>query len=187
MTEPTEMWSNFLQEIRQYIKNDEIENFMKWGTIKRTMSTNDIKYKKVLSKCKFSMSNINSIFEFGAGYGGMCRLIYESGFQGNYTIFDFPELHTIQKYYLRKYSIKYLSDISCLEDPPKNSLFISMSALEEAPQNIHNEFMEFAKKFDYYIFKYSGRVNQFEDFISSTNRNWHKEIFNTSVYLAIGK
>lgn len=39
-------------------------------------------------------------FEFGGGYGGMCRLVRRLGFEGTYVIFDLPHFSTLQEYYL---------------------------------------------------------------------------------------
>ena len=46
------------------------------------------------------IEKIESIFEFGGGYGGMCHLSYRLGFGGSYTVFDFPEMLSLQDFYL---------------------------------------------------------------------------------------
>jgi hypothetical protein len=43
---------------------------------------------------------LESVVEFGGGYGCMCSLIYKSGFKGKYAIFDLPEFSALQKFYL---------------------------------------------------------------------------------------
>ena len=46
------------------------------------------------------VSDFDSIFEFGAGYGALCYLIHKLGFMGKYQIYDLPEMALIQEYYL---------------------------------------------------------------------------------------
>src|SRR5258708_13495947 len=40
------------------------------------------------------------VFEFGGGFGGMCRLIHRLGFTGQYFIYDYPEFSALQRFYL---------------------------------------------------------------------------------------
>jgi hypothetical protein len=41
-----------------------------------------------------------AVFEFGGGYGSMCRLFYQLGFSGRYVIYDLPQFSALQGYYL---------------------------------------------------------------------------------------
>lgn len=43
-----------------------------------------------------------SIVEFGAGYGGMAKALFDHGFRGVYTIIDLPEMVEMQKGWLRE-------------------------------------------------------------------------------------
>jgi hypothetical protein len=52
-----------------------------------------------------SILNSKQIVEFGGGYGCLCSLIKKMGFNGNYTIVDFPEFHMLQMYYLKTLGI----------------------------------------------------------------------------------
>jgi hypothetical protein len=54
---------------------------------------------------KEKLRSIKSIVEIGAGYGDMCSLIHDLGFQGEYTIVDIPETQPIQEFYLGKQGI----------------------------------------------------------------------------------
>jgi hypothetical protein len=40
------------------------------------------------------------VFEFGGGYGSMCRLVHALGFRGRYVISDLPTFSALQRYYL---------------------------------------------------------------------------------------
>jgi hypothetical protein len=44
---------------------------------------------------------VDTILEFGGGYGGMCRLLHRLGFRGHYFIYDLPEFSALQEFYLR--------------------------------------------------------------------------------------
>lgn len=54
---------------------------------------------------KEKLRSIKSIVEIGAGYGDMCSLIHDLGFEGEYTIVDIPETQPIQEFYLGKQGI----------------------------------------------------------------------------------
>jgi len=59
------------------------------------------------------LSKINSIFEFGGGCGYLCHVIRLLGFRGLYYIYDFPEIHSIQKYYLGSVNIVDVEFVTC--------------------------------------------------------------------------
>ena len=46
------------------------------------------------------VSELQSVFEFGGGYGSMRRLFHSLGFTGSYIIFDLPAFSLLQEYYL---------------------------------------------------------------------------------------
>lgn len=46
------------------------------------------------------IGELDSILEVGGGYGAMCWLCYQLGFDGVYQIADLPELSLLQQYYL---------------------------------------------------------------------------------------
>ena len=46
------------------------------------------------------INKVNSVFEFGGGYGSFCRLLFASGFRGHYLIYDLPAFSILQKFYL---------------------------------------------------------------------------------------
>jgi hypothetical protein len=47
-----------------------------------------------------SIADLDSVFEFGGGYGGMCRLFHRLGFRGRYIILDLPLFSALQRFYL---------------------------------------------------------------------------------------
>ena len=46
-------------------------------------------------------SDIDTVFEFGGGYGSMCRLFFNLNFKGKYVIYDFKQFTYLQKFYLK--------------------------------------------------------------------------------------
>jgi glycosyltransferase involved in cell wall biosynthesis len=55
---------------------------------------------------KQRISDFNFIFEFGGGYGSMCRLAHQLGFSGTYLIYDLEELSCLQAYYLKSLGLE---------------------------------------------------------------------------------
>ena len=51
-------------------------------------------------KTRLRINQLNCIFEFGGGYGSMCRLVHQLGFKGKYIIYDLPNFSHLQRYYL---------------------------------------------------------------------------------------
>lgn len=46
------------------------------------------------------VNRIRSVFEFGGGYGSFCRLLFNTGFTGSYTIYDLKMFSLLQQYFL---------------------------------------------------------------------------------------
>jgi len=98
MTKPTDMWEGFLEEIRKNLQEGKINTWANWGVVRNTMATDTkvlVKYAEAFEKNIKPLKDFDCIFEFGAGSGQFCKLIYQRGFKGHYTIFDFPELNEI--------------------------------------------------------------------------------------------
>jgi len=224
-TNGTNMWNNFLLNIRSLILTEDIRNFHNWGPIRQTMNAGDprtgfskdhLKLLKLennwdrwdqLLKNEFTTSAVNHsyylnklekfvkpinefdfIFEFGAGFGNMCRVAKSLGFAGKYVIFDFPELLTIQKYYLQTNNI-IASDKSnevqlCCNFNKlnkilnkENSLCISTHALEEAPIEVMNKILNNVKEFSAFLFVFSGGKSRFEEFVNKNCSDFNLEEF----------
>lgn len=110
-------------------------------------------------------------FEFGGGYGGMCRLFRNLGFQGTYVIFDLPHFSALQQYYLTSIGVNVLSVddvspdssgvccISNLNDARKimsqldgassstERLFLATWSFSESPVELRSSFNELLPKF----------------------------------------
>lgn len=109
------------------------------------------------------ISDLDCIIEFGGGYGDMCRVAHNLGFEGKYIIFDLAPFSELQKFYLRSLLLPVLepSDIidhnkgiCCLSDnnlihdlcikhfgqsSEANRLFIGTWSLSETPLDIREK------------------------------------------------
>lgn len=109
-------------------------------------------------------SNIRNIVEFGGGYGNFCRLTYEFGYQGDYTILDFPEMHFIQKHFLgisdvsqnENRKINFInSNENILFKKSEKSIFIATFSLSESPLHIREKLENYYNKFSYILIAYN--------------------------------
>jgi hypothetical protein len=123
--------------------------------------------------------NLETIVEFGGGYGSMCRLVRKLGFVGNYIIYDLPEFSALQKFYLRGIGsdaadMKNFSGIrggnillSDEEDVKKvlaaesdgKKLFIATWSISESPVEQREIFFEIINGFDYFLFGYQDKFD----------------------------
>lgn len=143
---------------------------------------------RFLSKTKCKLENLKTIFEFGAGYGCMCRLIHRLGFSGKYVILDLPALVNLQRYYLEKTvrgQIAFLTDADEfteeLTDNSGKSLFIACWSISEAPLSLRKKILNVVKT-DYMLIAFQSRhkkLNNSDFFTEFTRKNadyqWHLE------------
>jgi hypothetical protein len=128
--------------------------------------------------------DFNLIFEFGGGYGSMCRLFHNLDFDGKYIIFDFPHFIFIQNYYLKclgynicdyndfnkvKSGIFLISDFTVLEDilnnipENKNSLFIGTWSLSETDLETRISVNKLLKNFNNYLIAFQNSFGEVEN------------------------
>lgn len=86
-------------------------------------------------------SQLESILEFGGGSGEMAVIMRRLGFQGRYRIFDFPELHQIQRHYLE--DVRGVGGVEYLEEVPTEGadLLVGLYSLSEAPVDLRDRFL----------------------------------------------
>lgn len=119
-------------------------------------------YERLRDSFEFNIEALDNIFEFGGGYGNFARLLFASGFKGEYTIFDFELMGYIQKYYLSNtkhtrniiHKIKCESQIESLRNYFQGrslgrNLFIATWSLSESPVDLRKKFEPFIQSFDY--------------------------------------
>jgi hypothetical protein len=123
-----------------------------------------------------NFDQIETVFEFGGGYGSMCRLLRRVGFHGDYVIYDLPEMTLLQKFYLGMLDPTFdmsntvlINTLSELEKATahqrdrKGSLFIAAWSLSETPILLRNQILSLVKGFDYYLFCYQPRFDDVDN------------------------
>lgn len=143
------------------------------------------------------INDFDFIFEFGGGYGSMCRIVHELGFKGVYIIFDLPSFSHLQWYYLKsnnllvassamdheaifdKQGIYCLSNLNMLMSLFKKytsvqkSLFLSTWAFSETPLELRSDIEKLCARQNYFLFGYQdtfGEIDNIEYFRSFKNK-----------------
>ena len=126
---------------------------------------------------------IDLIFEFGGGYGNMCRIIHKLNFKGKYIIFDLPEISALQTYYLKAENIPVCTTPSfsnsdncviCLSDVGQiqellsnkvnhNSLFIATWSLSEMPMNNRETILNLIHGFNHFLISYQSQFAKIDN------------------------
>lgn len=112
------------------------------------------------------------VFEFGGGYGGLCRLAHNLGFSGRYIIYDFPRFSHLQSFYLQSAGIPVVEPGSsrpgaqCVSDAAMltralsgtrgRQMFIATWSLSEAPIDIREQILPLVERFDSFLIAYQG-------------------------------
>ncbi len=86
------------------------------------------------------VGSYDRIVEFGGGTGDLARLILDCGFEGEYTIVDFPEVSKIQQINFQD-SLKKPLLTGEIPLKKQNTLLISTWALSEVPIVLREEVM----------------------------------------------
>lgn len=97
------------------------------------------------------LDKINSIVEFGGGYGNMAWCFDRLGFDGSYTIFDDIKMNALQKLFLRESGLGNIKKLSCISNysellnlissAKKGTLLIATWSLSETPVEIRDAIM----------------------------------------------
>lgn len=98
-----------------------------------------------LSQLDTDLSVLDSVVDFGGGYGSMCALVHALGFKGTYVLFDWPEFLLLQEFYLKLHhvdttNITFVSDLSQLTTSG-NTLLIATWSLSETPEVFRDQFL----------------------------------------------
>lgn len=154
----------------------ELKKHQKWPILEKILNkeftTNAVNHTYYLLPLINKINTFNNIFEFGGGFGNMCRINHELGFNGEYIIFDFPELLTIQKHYLSDYNFNVKFTCSYNDIDTEGDLFISTHALEESPRATIDKILSKIRNFKNFLFVFSGGQSIFEKFCVENNINY---------------
>lgn len=92
--------------------------------------------------------NFESIIELGGGYGSMCRLFRNMGFNNKYVILDLPEFSALQEFYLGSIKQDFIkntffeNDFTELMQPTEDNLLLATWSLSEMPIKLRTEILE---------------------------------------------
>jgi putative sugar O-methyltransferase len=189
----TKRWDNFWKDfIKEPFIGGQIPFIFDFSTSGNTIHLAYIinEFEKKINK---NISDFDYIFEFGGGYGNLCRLIHKRGFNGKYVLFDMPVFSSLQKFYLKSVGLSIFdfndieeiknkkSGIFCIKNideiikileetdsnNPMRNLFIATWSISESPIYIREKFHKFISNFNYFLIAYQdkfGEVNNKEYF-----------------------
>ncbi|ENM5731874.1 hypothetical protein CW613_001039 [Vibrio mimicus] len=127
---------------------------------------------KFIENTHIDISTLDNIYEFGGGYGNMCRLLYLFGFKGKYHIFDFQVMSAVQKYYLSNHGIENVNLVykeeyweSLLKNTPKDerNLLIATWSLSESPLSVRKKTRMNMKLFDNFLIGYQKKFGEVDN------------------------
>jgi hypothetical protein len=118
------------------------------------------------------VNDLDTIFEFGGGYGSMCRLAWNLCFRGRYLILDLEPFCSLQAYYLSTLGIPQFKEYppilgggfhsstssveidSLFAGESGKSLFIANWSLSESPTSVRDEVAPIVKCCDYFLISF---------------------------------
>lgn len=131
---------------------------------------------QLTTKFNCSIENMSRIFEFGGGYGSMCRLIYQLGFKGHYIIYDLPEFSALQKYFLKstgifakvnkertfEQSVAFITDLNDLERQSRDQtdMFIATWSISESGEKLRQRIFGLVDNPSYYLIAYQDHFSE---------------------------
>lgn len=151
---------------------------------------------KFEEKTTMRINNVNYIFEFGGGYGSMCRLIHKLGFQGKYVIFDLPSFSALQQFFLKSIGAKVHSfdsfkagenGVICISNlqqlrkilpdrtEASDSMFIATWSISEAPVSIRNSILPFVSSFNEFLITYQHQFCEVNNVVFFENWKAHQK------------
>lgn len=139
-------------------------------------STNNIHHayslEKLMKWTQKELGDFNEIFEFGGGYGNMCRLFKLFGHNKKYVIYDFEQINEIQKYYLDSNNVTGYelqnTNISIDFNP---NLYLGMWSLTETPIDVRDKILNDSNFFNSEIIL----LGFAENFKGEDNLKWLEE------------
>ncbi|AKB47811.1 hypothetical protein MSKOL_2034 [Methanosarcina sp. Kolksee] len=129
------------------------------------------------------LSDFNSVFEFGGGYGSFCRLMRRLGAKGHYNIFDLQEMSSLQTFYLSSlgFPVEYgtlgsptKDSVHCFYDPSllasvktasSSNLFIALWSLSESPLSLREKVIHLVNDSDAFLIGYQDRFGEVDNTI----------------------
>jgi len=150
---------------------------------------------------KMPLDKVKCIFEFGGGYGGMCRLFHNLGYRQRYIMFDLPAFSALQQFFLKaidlpvasaatfgdaENSILCASQLEQLEDvvaehvESESALFVATWSLSESPLELRAKVLPLISSFNGFLVAYQNQFANIDnvDFFSTWSTDhqdveWH--------------
>lgn len=140
---------------------------------------------------KLQVTDIDTVLEFGGGYGSMCRLFQNLDFRGRYILFDLPEFSLLQSFYLRLLGLDVhsaagfksaRSGIACISDvnqlaellqqsvEPQTAMLLATWSLSEAPIDLRHKILRLTEGFSRILIAYQ------DSFEGVDNRAFFREV-----------
>jgi len=128
------------------------------------------------------LSDGDKILEFGGGYGEMANFVQRMIEPDWYTVYDFPELCILQRWYWEnvcgvKFALKNTDDIRDIVGLEPD-LFVSICGISEAPMPFKRHFLDIINP-NSILIQYQGafeghnNVNEFTEYAESRFNNVH--------------
>lgn len=136
-------------------------------------------------KTGIRVNEMNFIFEFGGGYGSMCRAFYNLGFNGKYVIFDLPIFSEIQRFFLRSIDLrvdsidtfsKANSGVICISDFEQlkvllsngteigqSSMFVATWSISETPIRLRYSILPLVTDCKAFLIAYQHRFGEVDN------------------------
>lgn len=115
------------------------------------------------------INTLDTIVEFGGGYGAMALLCHRLGFEGKYIICDLPEFSLLQEYYLSQFGLLANVEWNPVEKPKDVDLFTALYSLSEVEPEKRMGYLP--SVVNSYLFLYSGQWEAWD------NVKWFQEEF----------
>ena len=135
---------------------------------------------------KKKIDDLSFIFDYGAGYGSVCRLAHRLGFKGKYLMYDISVFSGLQSYFLKNIGMEVISfddflaaekGICCISDFEKlnaymekspnykteSSLLMGMWSISESPLKTRSNVMRYLSSFSYFLFGYQDMFGEVDN------------------------
>jgi len=124
------------------------------------------------------IEDLNTIVEFGGGYGAMALVARRAGFQGTYVIYDLPEFTLLQQWFLSRVSVQGVEWPEDIE-PIEADLLIGLYSLSETPMDVRQMVLDSVTA-QSFLFLYSATWEHYDNSawfrsLNLTPRFWHHE------------
>jgi len=129
------------------------------------------------------INDIDLVVEFGAGYGSMCRLFYNLGYNGTYIMYDLPIFNELQKYFLQSIDIpvqnnnlsslgktalcisnfETLQKILSINHSTLTTLFSGMWSISEVPLTLREKVFSLVSDFSFFLIGYQDHFGEVDN------------------------